>query len=102
MEIQVNDEVFFLSDYDLIPSIVLAIGKKNIKIHVPAYKGCIAHIKYVKPEKVINVKQAFCVVWDLSKGMNGRGSYRIERTMYPEKHKVGWQSTLEYVTEKTF
>lgn len=100
MEIGIGDWVWFLSDYDLILAQVLSLGKKSIKIKVSPYKGCIAYVKYAKPEKIIHAEQPFCVVWDTSKGRNGRGSYRIERVMYPEKHTVGFKSTLDYVMEK--
>lgn len=91
--------VWFLYDYDLVSASVISIGRTNVKVLVSAHKGIVEHVRYVKPDKLIDQALPFCVVWDLTKGRNGRGSYRLETALYPDRHSVGWKSTSDYVRE---
>lgn len=91
---------FYLCEYDLIPVTVVKRNTKSIKVSIPAHKGCIAHEKNISFEKFIDDTTPFVVVWELWKGRNGRGGYRIDTTCYPNANRLGWRGTLDYVIEK--
>jgi len=79
--------IYFLSEYRWVRATYISTnrtGTKN-KVHVPAYAipGNIAHDTMVPIEKCAWPDEVVCVVWDRTKGRNGRGSYRVERNLYP-------------------
>ncbi len=41
--------------------------------------------KRVPVSKVATPTESVCVVWELWKGTNGRGGYRVERELYPNQ-----------------
>jgi len=90
MEIKTNSYVCYLSDYDFYYGTVEYVGKK-IKINrlwpVPNAGKIYDRIS---PEKVCSANAQVCVVWETWKGVNGRGAYRIENTLYPKKHKQAY------------
>lgn len=92
-------KVWFLYEYDLVPGVVLRSREKTATILVEAHKGIEAHTRSVPLEKIVGVEEPFCVVWDLTKGRNGRGSYRIEREKYKDLNVVGWRPTTDYIVE---
>ena len=85
MKIDNGSAVMVLCEYNLVPATVAKIGRgKNIKVEIPAGHGLSAHTKYVPLEKVAEVDEKICIVWEAWRGVNGRGSYRIERELYPD------------------
>lgn len=91
-----GDEIYFLSNYNFYCAKVIKVNKSLIKIGLPSYHGCIAHEKSVSFEKIALPKEEIAVIWELWKGVNGRGGYRIERSLYSGKRvpaeKVAVQS----------
>lgn len=75
--------IYYLSDYDWERGVLISEGKKNYKIHVNSF-GYIPHDKYVAKEKCALPGESVCVVWEMWRGKNGRGGYRVEREGYPE------------------
>ena len=106
MTLIVGSEVCFLSDYDFYYGIVEYVGKK-IKINClwPIhYNGKNKNYYRVKPEKVCAASEQVCIVWELWRGVNGRGGYRIERELYPERHMQAYdlrtrENTMAFVLE---
>jgi hypothetical protein len=77
--IKVITPIYFLLDYnwecgELLPS----KGTKNNKV---LYYGTGLS---VKKEKCASPDEKLVIVWEMWKGRNGRGSYRLEREMYKE------------------
>ncbi len=72
--------VMVLRDYNFERMQFLSLGKKNYKV-----KDCQGNDVYVSPEKVAQLDELVCVVWQEWSGTNGRGSHRIERVLYPDK-----------------
>jgi hypothetical protein len=65
---------------------VISEGPKNFKIRIIwAGKVIEDHVYTVPKEKCASLEEEVCVVWELWKGRNGRGAYRIERQLYPDK-----------------
>jgi hypothetical protein len=93
---------FYLLEYSLIPATVVKINKKSLKIKTQPAWGLISFEKNISPNKFIEANVPFCVVWELWKGKNGRGAYRIETELYPEFHKIGPRSTTDLVYEKQY
>lgn len=84
VKLSVGDDVMVLSEYSLIPGVVLKVNAKSIKVRVSAYGGCIAHDNSFKPEKVAKRGSLVALVWETWKGVNGRGGYRLETIMYQD------------------
>lgn len=99
---QPNDRVFVLIEYNLIPATVISICKKNVKVEVDARGWNAKHVRYVAPEKLADWNESIAVVWELWKGKNGRGGYRIEREHYDDRrvqaHRWPYQT---YVNESS-
>ena len=75
----VTTPIYFLLDYnwqrgELLPS----KGTKNNKV---LYYGTELS---VKKEKCASPDEKLVIVWEMWKGRNGRGGYRLEREMYKE------------------
>ena len=85
----VGDTVYFLREYKILYGKVVKIGRKNIEIDIPPQWGLIAHTRKVAKEKVFEANEMVVPVWEQWKGKNGRGSHRIERTLYANKHRPG-------------
>ena len=80
----VGDEVVVLVDYSLISGVVLKVNPKGIKVSVSASFGCYAYIRSFPYHKVVNKGCLTALVWELWKGKNGRGGYRLETILYPD------------------
>jgi hypothetical protein len=78
-----NAEIYCLIEYRWVKCELLSTGKVNhkVKFQIP---GCIEQISYLKKDRCAFPDEIVAVVWDLGKGKNGRGAYRVERELYPE------------------
>lgn len=84
MNFSIGDNVSVLIDYDFIHNCkVLKVNKKTLKVKIPPFCGCIEYTKNFSYDKVANEDEMICIVWEMYKGINGRGAYRIERNLYP-------------------
>lgn len=78
-----GDIVYVLSEYNLDKAEVLSISGKNVKV-----KFLINDSERSFPfDKVAEPDESIAVVWEQWKGANGRGGYRIERELYPNKRR---------------
>lgn len=74
-------KVYFLSDYNWECGYVVSEGPKNLKIKHHYFQDVVYTVPRAKcawPDEQV------CVVWEMWKGRNGRGGYRVERELYPE------------------
>ena len=85
MSFVIGQEVYFLSEYELWKGTVLSVGKKNLKIAVPARGFSIAHDIRKPFEKCAHPTEKVAVVWEMWRGQNGRGRYRLEKVLYPHR-----------------
>lgn len=83
-----KDIVYVLVVYDLFRGEILSIGKKNIKVRVFQQGVYEEYIKYFALEKVAEENESIAIIWEIWKGVNGRGGYRIERNLYPDRRKA--------------
>lgn len=74
-----NEAIYFLSDYNWLRGVLLREGPKNYKI-----QDSEGYVRTVAKEKCALPNEEVCVVWELWRGRNGRGGYRVERKLYPE------------------
>lgn len=96
-----GDTVKALMEYNFEVGLVVSVGRKNLKLNVGGYETAVAK------EKCATLNESVAVVWETWRGNNGRGGYRLERSMYPaERVKarlVGRQSVGEgRITEKNY
>ena len=83
--LKAGDPIYFLSDYDWIPAKVMKVNAKSVKLEfVARHAWGKTFTKNVPHEKVAHSDEVVCVVWEMWKGKNGRGGYRVERELYPE------------------
>ncbi len=75
---KIGDTVMFLREYSWLCGKVVSLGKVNVKVQ---WDGKISSIK---KEKVAELNESVCIVWELWRGRNGRGGYRVERELYPQ------------------
>jgi hypothetical protein len=83
MEYKIGDTIYVLSEYNLCKGEVVSINKTTVKV-VFQIPWCIPQVKNVKLEKLCGADEEIVIVWEMWKGKNGRGSYRIERELYRE------------------
>lgn len=76
-------EVYYLSDYNWERGHLISEGPKNLKVRSVAW----GHEVRVPKDKCAAPEESVCVVWEMWRGRNGRGGYRVERSKYPE-HRV--------------
>ena len=81
-----NEQIYFLWDYNWCIGTLVSSGPKNNKIRFEDF-GYLPHVKTVSKEKCAVPGESVCVVWEQWKGKNGRGGYRVERELYPQ-HRV--------------
>lgn len=74
--------IYYLSDYNWQRGEIVGGGKKNHKI-----RDGYGNEFYISKEKCAFEGESVCVVWEMWRGVNGRGGYRVERVLYPE-HRV--------------
>lgn len=100
---QVGQDIYFLSNYNLIKGTVLSVGKTRLKIAVPPGGGLIAYETRVAFEKCAHATESVAVIWEMWKGVNGRGGYRLERSLYPHRRCFANAWPFQgYVWEKSF
>lgn len=75
--------IYYLSDYYWYRGTIVGGGKKNHKIRDDRYENEF----YVSKDKCAEPGELVCIVWEMWRGVNGRGGYRVERVLYPE-HRV--------------
>ena len=61
---------------------MLKVNSKSFKISVTP-SGGIKHTRFVPKDKCAMPDELVCIVWESTTGVNGRGSYRVERTLFP-------------------
>jgi len=77
------DTIYFLTEYNWKPGeLIPSKSVKNYKI-----KDSFGRIVMIPKEKCAFPDELVCVVWEMWKGRNGRGGYRVERQLYPE-HRI--------------
>jgi len=79
-----NTEVFYLSEYNWERGVLISEGTKNYKIQ--PMNTMLTHVRIPKA-KCSRLGENVCIVWETWKGANGRGSYRVERELYPQ-HRI--------------
>jgi hypothetical protein len=75
-----NSNIVYLSDYNWLRCVLVKVNAKSYKLLVPSPSQ---HTKNVPKDKCAFPDEKVCVVWNQSAGVNGRGSYRVERILYP-------------------
>jgi hypothetical protein len=87
MNFEKGQEVIVLREYDLHYGVVETTPRnsnsKTVKIHFPAQRCFCEYSSSVPREKICLPEEIICVVWEIWRGVNGRGGYRIERNLYP-------------------
>lgn len=87
MKFVAGHQVFFLDEYNWYCGTVVSCGPKNVKI-VNSHSGTV----YTKPKiKCALMSEHVAVIWEMWKGVNGRGGYRVERELYPDIRKPAHQ-----------
>ena len=77
-----DEHVYVLRGYDWNRGRVLSRRKKTIRVHVhPPFLE--PHELTVPMDRVAAPDERVCIVWENRKP-RGRGTYRVEREMYPE------------------
>lgn len=97
-----NQTIYFLSDYNWQQGTVISEGPKNYKIYVPAECWHSEYTVIVPKDKCAAPDELVCVVWEMWKGRNGRGGYRVERELYPEKRVPGKKIHYQHVGGSEF
>jgi hypothetical protein len=101
-QLQVGDNVYVQSEYNMCKGKVVKINPKSVKITVAAHGFHIEFTRGFLFHKVAHEDESIAPIWESYKGVNGRGGYRIEREAYPEHRKPTnqwkWQ---EYLWEET-
>ena len=77
-----GDKVFVLYGYTLeAATVISARGAKTVLVEFD-YEN----YRYrAKREKVATPDESIAVIWEMWKGVNGRGGYRLERELYEDK-----------------
>ena len=70
--------IYFLRDYNWECGERLPSKGKKVKIQLHST------IEYVEPDKCAEPDDLVVIVWEMWRGRNGRGGYRIEREMYKD------------------
>lgn len=95
--------IYFLSEYNWECGELISEGPKNFKIRTFTTPVMRELIRSVPKEKCAFPGEMLCVVWEMWKGRNGRGGYRVEKQMYAADQsvaeKVGRQRGTGRVTE---
>jgi len=112
MMLQKGDIVWVLTEYHWVKAVVQAtpraLSKTVVVGDVPYYAP--GYTFRVSLDKIATSNEVVCIVWEKWKGTNGRGGYRLDKTMYPQYHvsvtKVGPSyindGTCGRVTEKAY
>lgn len=62
-----------------------SLGRKNVKVCVPAHGGLRAQEIALQPEKLFFAPDEVALAWKTWKGVNGRGGYRLDPHAYPDE-----------------
>lgn len=81
-EPRIGDKVYFLQEYNWEQGICVRVNSKTYTLQVPPHLGSL--VQKFRKEKCATENESVCVVWETWKGVNGRGGYRVERTLYPQ------------------
>jgi len=88
MTLQKGDTVWVLSEYHWLRAEVMTTPKANSKSvllgKVSSYPS--GYTWRASTDKVARLDEKICIVWETWKGKNGRGGYRLDKTMYPQYH----------------
>jgi hypothetical protein len=81
---------YVLREYRIHKAKLVKENKKTYTVSIPPEPM----MKYretlrVSKDKYIPKATPFCLVWEMWKGVNGRGGYRLETTAYPEALAIG-------------
>ena len=103
MDLVKGDRIYVLVEYNLIPAEYLSTGKKNLKIKFQLSPWHLIETTYKSPDKIAQPNESIAIIWEVWKGVNGRGGYRIERKLYPHKRKPAnkW-AKQEWLYEKSY
>lgn len=82
---EVGEQVLVRLEYRLESATVVKVGRTRLLVRMFGYEQ--EYAKTVELYRVAKLDEEVALVWELWKGTNGRGGYRIEREMYPEKRK---------------
>jgi len=77
-----EEKIYFLWEYNWVPGALVKTNAKTYKIRV-SLPGFAEHTRNVPKHKCAFPEEKVCIVWETQKGTNGRGSYRVERRLYP-------------------
>lgn len=81
-----GDKVYVQREYHLEPAtVVSARGTKTVMVELDYPDGYRCR---VKREKVATPDESIAVIWEMWKGVNGRGGYRLERELYPDRRML--------------
>lgn len=81
-----GDEVYFLHGYDWEHGNVRSVNTKTITIEQDQMNGEVLRYRILK-EKCAHPQEEIAVIWEMWRGVNGGGGYRVERTLYPQRRK---------------
>lgn len=95
----IGDKIYVLYDYKLeSATVVTAGGKKTMLVEFDYPAG---YRTRVKREKVAAPTESIAVIWEMWKGCNGRGGYRLERELYEDERMSADQwPWCEYIWEQ--
>jgi hypothetical protein len=96
-EIYPGEQVYVLIDYRFVAATTQKVNKKTLTVELKehAIPGHVKHSRKIPIEKVARGYEKVAIVWELWKGKNGRGAYRIERELYPQ-----YQDSLHVWSQK--
>lgn len=78
-----NTKIYFLWEYEWHYGTLLKENAKSYKIFFPGSGMLSAHERRVPKENCALPGESVCVVWQ--KWTSARGSYRVERELYPNR-----------------
>lgn len=79
-----ESEIYIICDYRYIKGTLLKQNKKTNKVRFQYSPSHIYEESYISKEKCAFPDEEILFIWELWKGRNGRGGYRIEKFLYPE------------------
>lgn len=90
-DLKAGDDVYVLVEYNLCKAIFIKLNKKSVKVKYQYQDFATNEIKfrevYEPIDKSAHPEEKIAVVWEMWRGTNGRGGYRLDKTMYPTYHR---------------
>lgn len=80
-----GDTVYVLNDYRMYRGVFVKYNKTTATVVMQD-----AGERRIPNEKIAAEHETICIVWEMWKGKNGRGGYRLEREMYQERHEPAY------------